>query len=828
VVANDGVIKGGKVGVELLTGGIVGNGAGASISGSSFGVRVQGGGTVIDAGTISSSVGTAVALTTGYANQLVLYPGAVLIGAVNGGNAPGNTAVSVLQLSSGASVGSLSGIGGTISGFNHLLVQDRASWVISAENLAAGSQVTDLGTLASSGGIFTTVTVGSNAVLDNLLPGTVSSSAYGVLGISDSPTILNDGMIIASQAVLLRQGGFIENTGTISGGAFGIDVNGGEGTVVNAGSIGGAQVSVLLPSGYTDRLIVYPGAQFSGLVVGGNTAASAAVSTMELGGTTVGTISGLGSTFTGFQVTQIDAGASWDAAGQNSIASGNTLANQGTLVIDGGLALDGALMNSGLIQVGQNGDGQLLIEDGASVVSTADAGLAIGVDPGHSGAVTVSGAGSVLNSAGSFTVGGQGVGSLSVLDGAMVTVGSDLTVGAIAGGSGTVEVEAASTLFVGGNLDIGSGELTVGAGAAVVLGGGGLNQGSLSVVNLQAAIGARYFLGGTLDVLSSQTQDLPGYVDGAAIYLRSGVSYVLNTQSVVGDSVLGVGADGSSLTLNAAGVGSDVVIRFADGTGSLELGPDLSDGFQGTISGFVPGDTIIVDTPMAASFVALGPTQVAVMANSATLGVIGFSSAIQASAALETAGGLVDNVVACFAAGTRIRTRRGQVAIEALREGDDVWSVLHQAFRPVVWIGRRVVDCERHPAPWKVWPVRIAAGAFGPGQPVRDLFVSPDHALYVDEVLVPARRLVNGETIRQVEVDTVSYYHIELRRHDVLLAEGLAAESYLDTGDRSSFANSGVVVTQHPSWGDIWELEGCAPLVVRGPRLQAIRARLAA
>jgi hypothetical protein len=69
---------------------------------------------------------------------------------------------------------------------------------------------------------------------------------------------------------------------------------------------------------------------------------------------------------------------------------------------------------------------------------------------------------------------------------------------------------------------------------------------------------------------------------------------------------------------------------------------------------------------------------------------------------------------------------------------------------------------------------------------------------------------------------------VELRQHDVLLAEGLPAESYLDTGDRTNFANGGAVVTLHPTWGDTWELEGCAPLVVRGALLDAIRRRLAA
>ncbi|HEY8287982.1 MAG TPA: Hint domain-containing protein, partial [Acetobacteraceae bacterium] len=151
----------------------------------------------------------------------------------------------------------------------------------------------------------------------------------------------------------------------------------------------------------------------------------------------------------------------------------------------------------------------------------------------------------------------------------------------------------------------------------------------------------------------------------------------------------------------------------------------------------------------------------------------------------------------------------------------------HEDFQPVVWIGRRSVDCARHPRPEKVWPVRVAAGAFGDALPVRDLWLSPDHAVYVDGVLVPVKHLVNGRSIAQVEVDRVDYFHVELRQHDVLLAEGLPAESYLDVGDRPSFSNAGPVVALFPSFGDIWETAGCAPLVVRGAVLEGVRRRVA-
>ena len=145
----------------------------------------------------------------------------------------------------------------------------------------------------------------------------------------------------------------------------------------------------------------------------------------------------------------------------------------------------------------------------------------------------------------------------------------------------------------------------------------------------------------------------------------------------------------------------------------------------------------------------------------------------------------------------------------------------------MVWVGRRHVDCARHPAPHKVLPILVSAHAFGRGVPHSDLYLSPDHAVYVDDVLIPIHHLVNDRTIRQVTVDHVTYFHIELAEHDILLAEGLTAESYLENGDRQSFDNGGGVVRLHPEFGARrWETAGCAPLVITGLTLRAVKDRL--
>ena len=70
-----------------------------------------------------------------------------------------------------------------------------------------------------------------------------------------------------------------------------------------------------------------------------------------------------------------------------------------------------------------------------------------------------------------------------------------------------------------------------------------------------------------------------------------------------------------------------------------------------------------------------------------------------------------------------------------------------------VWIGSRTIDCNRHPKPATVWPVRVSAGAFGAGRPVRDLYLSPDHAVFVNEVLVPVKLLIEGTSPPPLDTD---------------------------------------------------------------------------
>ena len=197
-------------------------------------------------------------------------------------------------------------------------------------------------------------------------------------------------------------------------------------------------------------------------------------------------------------------------------------------------------------------------------------------------------------------------------------------------------------------------------------------------------------------------------------------------------------------------------------------------------------------------------------------------------ASINTATTMETIVIApCFATGTMIQTETGEVAVEALEVGDKV-QVASGGLRPIRWLGHRRVDCRRHPEPEKVRPVRVSAHAFGDDLPARDLVLSPEHALFLDGYLVPVSVLVDGVSVVQEAWERVTYHHVELDRHDVILAEGLAAESYLDTGNRGQFGNAPVVALYPEFKAGSEAAEACAPLLLAGKRLEALRAGLVA
>ena len=859
-VLNGGVLTGGAQSGVFITGGTVTNLAGGTISGNWGVADVNAAGTVISAGIIIGTNGTAVTLPSGVVNRVVDNPGAAFVGLVDGGNTVGAASVSTLELGAAPLQGTLTALGVQFLDFGQIVVDPGASWAFTGTNtVTAGMTLTDQGTLAvnaatltgaaaltiaSSASVFATMSLAGGGVMSGIATLTVGDGGQG--------SLLVDGPASASAAAAVL--------GASAGGVGDIDVTG-----------SGAQFSAT-------GSITVGGAGFGGLTV--RNQATVLTGGLTQGGADIAqTLGGGGSiTVTGTQSLFSNTGklvVGDAAAGSLSVNSGGTIiTSPGSIAGVAGLAIantagaagsfvdiSGAGSNlqvTGLLDVGVSGSGALSISNGATVsASSLDAGNII------SAVANISVTNANFAVSGDATVADDGTGVLSVLAGATFAA-ANLTIGSQGDSSGAVVVSGAgSVINIAGNLNVGTalgtGDLTIGPGGAV----------HAKVVNLQGQVVLENgFLDPTVNLINQgQTAGGSGTIAAGDIVdeglIQAGGSKPSQKLLVVSGTVLGGGpwtingtaqaqANGGVgvLQINAGGTleltgpvlnaatttftddvtpqstytvtNSVIDVNFGDATGVLKL-DDIA-GFAGTIAANQKGDSFVI-TAGTLSNLGVSNSNTLTVSDSGNGGTdsLIFASAISAAGFSIVNGNTIQ--VACFAAGTRIETAKRLVTVEALAVGDEVRTMLGGPGR-IVWIGSRPVDCARHPAPETVWPVRIARGAFAENVPVRDLFVSPDHAIYVDGVLIPAKYLLNGTTIRQVKRRRVVYYHIELARHDVVLAEGLPAETYLDSGDRAKFSG-GPVTVLHPEFAArTWQAAGCAELVVTGAKLDAVRGRI--
>ncbi len=265
--------------------------------------------------------------------------------------------------------------------------------------------------------------------------------------------------------------------------------------------------------------------------------------------------------------------------------------------------------------------------------------------------------------------------------------------------------------------------------------------------------------------------------------------------------------------------------------------PDLSSGantlrISGDNATMNSGDTVSVDIYSGGtlqqnlgSFQYLGEITVGGM----NYPLINTGANYQVYGIILSAGGYVANTAdpfTCYLRGTRIMTVRGLVAIEELRPGD-MLATRFGPLRPVKFVGRQSfsgVFLRQRGA-----PVRIAAGALGSDQPCRDLFVSPDHSMLIDDRLVQAKLLINGISITQTATAAmVDYFHVDLGVHDCVIAEGTWSESYAEMGNRTKFHNAAEFEAAFPNHRPLSQ-PMCRPQVQGdGVELPAIRAAIMA
>jgi hypothetical protein len=427
----------------------------------------------------------------------------------------------------------------------------------------------------------------------------------------------------------------------------------------------------------------------------------------------------------------------------------------------------------------------------------------------------------------------------------------NITAGDLLVATGGTLAMSGGTLSVTGSLNTNDGTVAI-TGGSVTAGNYTQDAGGLSVT------GGTVALTGTLGLLltgGDVSIGASGTLDTTTATVSAAAVTVAGTLDDTGILTLGTAGGAATITITPTGTisigaaASGVGIAFASGHGLLDFTSDSSAVLTGelasVISGFDNGSSVVEFGALTYNpldsysytngtlAILDGSTDLARLAVDASTQYAGFNLMAGSGGQLEvTADQPQVTSLPCFAAGTRLLTERGIVPVEALAVGDLVLTADGES-APITWTGLRRVDCRRHYEPCAVLPVCVAAHAFGEGLPGRNLFLSPDHAIFAEDVLIPVKHLIDGASVRQVRAARVTYVHIELAEHQILLAEGLPVESYLDAGDRAGFSE-GSVIALHPEWGrhksDVAMLKDAlayAPVRVMGHEVERVKARLA-
>jgi hypothetical protein len=632
----------------------------------------------------------------------------------------------IIALQAGIFVGSAPGTitnSGTISGSNY------------GVKLTAGGVVTN----QSGGRIVATNTMGVHVV---------PTSGIGIYIVNALGTVSNAGYITGNVAgIELGAGGSVTNQGggTINGGIFGISVllNDG-GTVVNqaggtitdgigiAGTIGSVTNAGSIKGGVTLNAGGMAVNQANGTIYG--------ISGVDLHGATstltnYGSVSGSPGAFLRYgaaifnqqsaNIIGSEAGIFIFKTGYVSNA-GNIASPERRLQFDaGGISLLG---------------GGTIVNQAGGTIAAATYGVASYRGDYAIGTVTITNAAVTLTNAGTITGGYSGV---SLLAGGMVINQAGGTIGGVSRG-GVYMVGGNSTIINAGTIRAGT------SSAAVVFGGSYTNR-------LVLEPGAS-FVGGIFGGSGSDTLELAGSAGNPLTVNYNGLHLVRFEDVMFGSdgyAALSVTNASGTLPLTVSGFGlpTDLIDLTAIGTNGTISGQSSP---QVTVSGSSGTVTLQLDVSDSISFI------------TSSDGVSG-----------------TNLVPVCFCRGTMILTEYGEVAAESLAVGDRVVT-LSGATKPIVWIGMgRDLVTGRHSL---ARPIIVRRGALADDVPRRDLYLTHGHALYLDGVLIPVENLINHRSILWDDAArVVEYYHLELEDHDVVLAEGAAAETYYDAANRALF-----------------------------------------
>jgi autotransporter passenger strand-loop-strand repeat protein len=714
-----------------------------------------------------------------------------------------------------------------------------ATLVTNESNLyvAQGAAVSDTA-IASGGGVFV-IGVASGTVINGgfeyVQGGTASGTRVyaggtewvGAGGLAASSTLTSGGVEIlaggTADAVVVSAGAvqFVSAYGFASGTVV---ESGGFQEVLSAGVASGTMVQsggtlVVLPGGVVSSAMIAPGGNVvsTGIVVnpagGGVVLYAGAASGLNIGAAaTAYVISG------GTLVAAMVSSGGRDFIDSGGVASGTSLLAGGAETVSGGVAYttvisgQDATAHSFQNVTGSGIASGTVVEAGGAQNVSAGTAYATVLNQGAQFVEDAVVSATVINGGGYQYIGGGGVAVATEVKGGSENVSGGVAYDTVVGSGGHVAAGFGGALSAmvlsGGTAFLGPDGTAV---AAVISSGGVLTLAGGTATGTVVSFGGGVIISGNPTYGAAVSEDF-------GTVISAGGSELVETKGIVS----GVTIAGGALGFLSGGTASGHILF--DGAGSLFI--DQAQMPAAVISGFAPGDMI----ELAAVPFAAGDT-LSVTSNTVTISAGGTVAQFQfgdTARGVFTLGAAADGALVlgenppCFTAGTLILTPRGQIPVERLRVGETVITASGEDAE-ITWIGRRRLNILRHKMPEQVRPVRIAANALGEGVPARDLMLSPDHALFLEHVLIPAKALINDRNVKQVAVSAVTYFHIELPAHAVMFAEHCAVESYLDTGNRGGFENAAGPITLHPDFGQARrEAESCARLVETGPEVDAV------